>query len=128
MKLTRAIESREYGRLGIGSILGDVLDRFDYSSTNPLSPQKMALYATHDTTIGAFLSVLGCYDGRWPAFTSNITFEMFHDPTPAGMLGYFRTHERYFIRTRYNHKVVTLPGTSSPPSHPWSASGFRIGA
>jgi len=71
----------------------------------------MALYATHDTTIAALLCTLDVFDHRWPRFTSNITFELFRDPSASlGALNVILRREKYFVRTRYNNKVVTLPG------------------
>jgi len=71
----------------------------------------MALYGTHDTTVAALLCTLGVFDDRWPRFSSNITFELFRDPSaPSGVVNFFLRREKYFIRTRYNNEVVTLPG------------------
>jgi acid phosphatase len=98
-----------YRRLGAGPLLGDVLDRFAYAA-KPSSPQKMALYGTHDTTVAAILSTLGVFDNRWPYFTSNITFELFKSQQHRGLLSFLRRDE-YFVRMRYNHKVLSLPGT-----------------
>jgi acid phosphatase len=68
----------------------------------------MALYGTHDTTVAALLSTLGIFDRRWPSFTSNITLELFKSQR-GGLLSFLKRDE-YFVRMRYNHKVVTLPG------------------
>jgi acid phosphatase len=68
----------------------------------------MALYGTHDTTVAALLSTMGVFDGRWPCFTSNITLELFKAQN-GGLLSLFKP-ARYFVRVRYNEKVVTLPG------------------
>jgi acid phosphatase len=101
------VENETYRRLGVGPLLGDVLDRFTYASTHT-SPQKMALYGTHDTTVAAILSSLDVFDNRWPFFTSNITFELFKAQR-GGLLSFFQK-DKYFVRMRYNHKVLTLPG------------------
>jgi len=78
----------------------------------------MALYGTHDTTIGAMLCTLGVFDSRWPAFTSNITFEMFKGPpAKGGFLGFLKRKEEFFVRMRYNHTVVTLPGCKGKGKH-----------
>jgi len=100
-----------YRRLGIGPLLGDVLDRFTHAA-NTHSPQKMALYGTHDTTVAAILSTLGVFDNRWPCFTSNITFELFKGQQHGRLLSFLKRDE-YFVRMRYNHQVVSLPGTNN---------------
>jgi acid phosphatase len=91
----------------VGPLLGDVLDRFTYA-TKIQSPQKMALYGTHDTTIGGLLATLGAFDSRWPHFTSSIALELFKAQR-GGLLSFLKRDE-YFIRVRYNQNVVSLPG------------------
>ena len=103
------LENETYRRLGVGSLLGDVLDRFTYASTKSTA-QKMALYGTHDTTIAAILATLGVFDKRWPNFTSNITFELFKTQS-GGLFSFSRS--KYFVRMRYNQTVVMLPGMHS---------------
>jgi|SRR5579862_4900478 len=103
------IENETYRRLGVGALLGDVLDRFNYA-TKP-THQKMALYGTHDTTIAALLATLDTFDKQWPNFTSNITFELFKAQR-GGFLSFGRG--QYFVRMRYNSKVVKLPGIFPP--------------
>ena len=103
------LENETYRRLGVGPILGDVIDRFTYASTHK-SPQKMALYGTHDTTVAAILAPLDVFDNRWPYFTSNITFELFKAQR-GGFLSFFQG-DKYFVRMRYNEKVLSLPGMS----------------
>lgn len=70
----------------------------------------MALYGTHDTTVAAILATLGVSDNRWPCFTSNITFELFKGRQRGGGLLSFLRRDEYFVRMRYNQKVVSLPG------------------
>jgi acid phosphatase len=117
------VENETYRRLGVGPLLGDVIDRFTFAATNT-SAQKMALYGTHDTTIAALLATLGVFDDRWPCFTSNITFELFQEEEredsslSARFLRLFSSSTRepfhgYFVRTKYNQTVVTLPGLST---------------
>ena len=120
------IENETYKRLGVGPVLGDVVDRFTAATKSPSSLQKMALYGTHDTTIGAVLCTFGVFDSRWPAFTSNITFEMFKGPPgKGGFLGFLKRKEEFFVRMRYNHTVVTLPGTT-PICWGWKADVGRV--
>ena len=105
------LENETYRRLGAGPLLGDVLDRFMYVTQNT-TKQKMALYGTHDTTIVALLSTLGVFDRRWPCFTSNITLELFKEKN-GGFSSLFKkifAGDEYFVRMRYNHEVMKLPG------------------
>lgn len=102
-------ENETYRRLGVGSLLGDVLDRFTYA-TKP-TVQKMALYGTHDTTIAAMLATLDIFDKQWPRFTSNITYELFKAQR-GGVLSFFG-RDKYYVRMRYNNAVMKLPGTRS---------------
>jgi acid phosphatase len=71
----------------------------------------MALYSTHDTTLGGILAILGVFDGRWPAFTSSITFELFK--AQQGRILSFLRSDKYYVRVRYNRDVVKLPGEIS---------------
>ena len=102
------IENETYRRLGVGLLLGDILDRFN-CATKISAIQKIALYGTHDTTISALLATFGVFDKRWPCFTSNITFELFKRQKPGGILSFFMRDE-YFVRIRYNKDVLLLPG------------------
>ena len=85
-------EDPEYRKLGIGGLMGDVVDRMVNASVNngwrPLSdsaqpvktPVKFALSGCHDTTIASILISLGALENvRWPAYTSNIAIELFKD-------------------------------------------------
>ncbi|KAB8238414.1 hypothetical protein ETB97_009340 [Aspergillus alliaceus] len=85
-------ESAEYRRLGIGALLGDVVDRMvstavdgawrSETSASGSSPEagkaiKFAMSGCHDTTLAAILHSLGAPDGKWPPFTSSIAIELF---------------------------------------------------
>jgi acid phosphatase len=85
-------ETTEYRRLGIGALLGDVVDRMvstavdggwrsetsaSGSSAEKGKPIKFAMSGCHDTTLAAILGSLGASDGRWPPFTSSIALELF---------------------------------------------------
>jgi len=73
----------------------------------------MALYGTHDTTIAALLATLGVFDKRWPCFTSNITLELFKEKNNgfSSLFNRIFGGDEYFVRMRYNHQVMMLPGT-----------------
>jgi len=80
-------ESVEYRKLGIGALLGDIVDRMvsttigggwrmDPSQTG--NPIKFSLNGCHDTTIAAILASLGDFEtGKWPPFTSSVVVELF---------------------------------------------------
>jgi len=89
-------ESNEYRKLGIGSLLGDVVQRMVISSAqdpkdepplrqhqhsyaDPQRPIKFAMSGCHDTTLAATLTSLGDRSAlkKWPPFTSHIAFELF---------------------------------------------------
>lgn len=85
-------ESTEYRKLGIGALLGDVVDRMvstavdggwrseasaSGSSTDNGKAIKFAMSGCHDTTLAAILGSLGASPGRWPPFTSSIAVELF---------------------------------------------------
>ncbi|THC94508.1 hypothetical protein EYZ11_006031 [Aspergillus tanneri] len=85
-------ESTEYRKLGIGSLMGDVVDRMvstaveggwrsetsaSGSSTEQGKAIKFALSGCHDTTLAAILNSTGSFDGNWPPFTSSIAIELF---------------------------------------------------
>lgn len=93
-------ESREYRMLGIGSLMGDVVERMvrgaeTMSISKPGIPMKsssewqagqqgnlrFSLNGCHDTTLAAILASLGAFDRKtWPRFTSHIAIELFRDP------------------------------------------------
>ncbi|KAI9843177.1 MAG: hypothetical protein M1838_002740 [Thelocarpon superellum] len=104
-------ESVEYRKLGIGSLMGDVVSRMVGSVEGNGSDGleeiggddqhpglgrggeqriKFAMAGCHDTTLAAVLGSLGALDAekaRWPPYTSHIAVELFraHDatlPTP----------------------------------------------
>jgi acid phosphatase len=85
-------ENVEYRRLGIGGLMGDVVDRMvsaaldggwrsevaSSSAHGGKVPIKFAMSGCHDTTLASVLTSLGAYDnGRWPFFTSSIAIELF---------------------------------------------------
>ncbi|EEH38808.2 hypothetical protein PAAG_08535 [Paracoccidioides lutzii Pb01] len=82
-------ESNEYRKLGIGALIGDVVDRMVHTSvhggwhptTNGSESKtavKFAISGCHDTTIAAILNSLGAFDDeKWPPYTSSISIELF---------------------------------------------------
>ncbi|KAL4880932.1 histidine phosphatase superfamily [Aspergillus karnatakaensis] len=85
-------ESTEYRKLGIGALMGDVVDRMvttavdggwrsDTSAAGATGEKgkaiKFAMSGCHDTTLAAILGSLGALDNRWPPFTSSVAVELF---------------------------------------------------
>jgi acid phosphatase len=92
-------ESEEYRSLGIGGLMGDVVERMvgsvekngndghlevggkDGSTGNGRGGEKslkLGLSGCHDTTLAAVLASLGTFEGElWPPYTSHIAFEVF---------------------------------------------------
>ncbi|KAL4788563.1 histidine phosphatase superfamily [Aspergillus varians] len=90
-------ESTEYRKLGIGALMGDVVDRMvttavdggwrsetaaSGSSAENGKAIKFAMSGCHDTTLAAILGSLGALNNRWPPFTSSIAVELF-SPTDS---------------------------------------------
>ncbi|KAL2871822.1 putative acid phosphatase [Aspergillus lucknowensis] len=88
-------ESTEYRKLGIGALMGDIVDRMvttavdggwrsetsaSGSSAANGKAIKFAMSGCHDTTLAAILSSLGAFDGKWPPFTSSVAVELFSQP------------------------------------------------
>ncbi|KAJ5779976.1 Histidine phosphatase superfamily clade-2 [Penicillium paradoxum] len=87
-------ESSEYRKLGIGALMGDVVDRMvstaveggwrsETSASGSGNAQtgkaiKFAMSGCHDTTLAAILSSVGGFqDESWPPFTSSVAVELF---------------------------------------------------
>ncbi|KAJ6117263.1 hypothetical protein N7512_006988 [Penicillium capsulatum] len=98
-------ESNEYRKLGIGALLGDVVDRMvstavdggwrsETSASGSGIPEngkaiKFAMSGCHDTTLAAILSSVGGFqDESWPPFTSSVAIELFSQaPSQAANAG-----------------------------------------
>ncbi|KAF7934288.1 uncharacterized protein EAE97_008648 [Botrytis byssoidea] len=98
-------ESEEYRSLGIGGLMGDLVERmvgsvehngqdglFETGGENGSTgigrggerAIKMGLSGCHDTTLAAVLTSLGAFDDRpWPPYTSHIALEMFRKKQPS---------------------------------------------
>lgn len=92
-------QSREFRALGIGALMGDIVERMvesvERTTETGLSEiggengtlgsgrdgkqsMKMALSGCHDTTLAAVLCSLGAFEGeKWPPFTSHLAIELF---------------------------------------------------
>lgn len=101
-------ESEEYRVVGIGGLVGDIVERMigsvEHTSNDGTSLDvdgaddgsgvgrgaevrtKFALSGCHDTTLAALLSSLGAFEGEtkvWPPFSSHIAFELFRKGAPV---------------------------------------------
>ncbi|KAJ5819093.1 hypothetical protein N7474_004684 [Penicillium riverlandense] len=94
-------ESNEYRRLGIGALMGDVVDRMvstavdgGWRSSSAASGSanaedgkniRFAMSGCHDTTLASILSSVGGFqDESWPPFTSSIAIELFSRSSRSG--------------------------------------------
>lgn len=117
-------ESTEYRKLGIGALMGDVVDRMvstaveggwrSESSASGSSDAeagkaiKFAMSGCHDTTLAAILSSVGGFqDESWPPFTSSVAIELFSQiPSTAADAG-------SMLEEFSNPPVVKKPGILS---------------
>lgn len=119
--------SSEYRRLGVGPLLGEVLDRMLATTDAPekAGRLKIGLMGSHDTTIASLLASLGAYDGKWPHFTSSIAFEMFRKKELEKSKsiwsrltgGGAKEKEDYYVRLKYNETPIVLKGCKKPGNH-----------
>ncbi|KAK0669669.1 histidine phosphatase superfamily [Cercophora samala] len=139
-------ESEEYRRLGIGGLVGDLVERMVGSVEGDGKGKgvKFGLHGCHDTTLAGMLASLGAF-GReeWPPFTSHVAVELFRDNgkgerEKGGWLGGWmggkgreigrrpmeelsesekKRLEGYYVRLRYNDEVVTVPGCKKEGRH-----------
>lgn len=99
-------ESNEYRTVGIGGLIGDLVERMTGSvEKNGLDGRteiggdndhlgkgrggernaKFAMSGCHDTTLAAVLASLGAFEReKWPAFTSHIALELFKKTSTDG--------------------------------------------
>lgn len=83
-------ESREYRKLGIGAMVGDLTQRMvehvtaDQGVRASEADFKLSLAGCHDTTLAGTLTAFGAFDAskdKWPFYTSSIAFELFKQKT-----------------------------------------------
>ncbi|OJJ45749.1 hypothetical protein ASPZODRAFT_68749 [Penicilliopsis zonata CBS 506.65] len=116
-------ESNEYRKLGIGALLGDVVDRMvstavdggwrsdTTASGNPAAGKaiKMALSGCHDTTLAAILASLGAYQNeKWPPFTSSVAIELFSNASRR-----YGGENAGSMLEEFSNPVPTEPGKKS---------------
>lgn len=168
-------ENNEYRTLGIGELLGDVVERMaaraeetdravDRASGYDRQPDtnqvdrnvKFTLGGCHDTTIAAILYSMGAVkEGPWPSYTCHVAVELFKkiDETadlasansqaspervteeaqiakigrkPYRMLSNNQKDKirGYYVRLRYNDKVMHVPGCKAKGKHLDGDEGF----
>jgi len=104
-------ESREYRALGIGGLMGDVVERMVGSvekNTNDGMDEvgdnhkgrggekaiRFGLSGCHDTTLAAVLASLGTFENeKWPPYTSHIALELFKKSEAKAQTGNKRKAE-----------------------------------
>ncbi|KAK4180013.1 histidine phosphatase superfamily [Triangularia setosa] len=140
-------ESREYRTLGIGGLMGDLVQRMVGAVEGRDNGVRFGLHGCHDTTLAGVLASLGAFEtDRWPPFTSHVAIELFKEGKLArgnsqgaswwsslfgggkrGEIGRRSTEELsegekkklggYYVRLRYNDEVVTVPGCKKAGNH-----------
>ena len=140
-------ENEEYRTLGIGALLGDIVERMTQciSPRQTEQPIRMAFSGGHDSTIMGILGSYGALEGEhrvWPPYSSSVALELFRDkrntsekgpPTSnastseKSTIGRTSTTELsaaqrqstdgYFVRMRYNDHPLTLPGCRAVRKH-----------
>lgn len=122
--------NKQFTRLSMGRLLGDLSTRFDDSISGSHSPFKLGLYACHDTTVAGILNALKCFDDRWPFFTAYLSFELFRKQGSAktsntsgfawltslvGQQG--KSDDEVYIRVKYNSKDMHIPACAEQGQH-----------
>ncbi|KAK9449143.1 histidine phosphatase superfamily [Limtongia smithiae] len=69
---------------------------------------KLALYAAHDSSVGAILETLGAFDRKWINFTSHITFEQFEERAAK---------KQQYVRVLHNGRPLALPFCAPAEAH-----------
>lgn len=123
--------SPELRTLGVGRVMDDVSQKMQTKALKKSEdPLKILVNCTHDTTIAGVLQTFGVYDQKWPAFTSQMTFELYKDkldtspPQSGSFLNKFtspfarpRIPKTYYVRMRYQNDTMVLPACAAPGNH-----------
>lgn len=140
-------ESQEYRKLGIGSLIGDIVARMvnnAESNMNGGRPKvehelnvlgtkkgreddiKFAMSGCHDSTLAAMLSSLGAFEGeKWPPYTSHIAIELFSHTRGSDESNESKiAHEKLLVGGTKDLQSP-MPGSSSP--HKSSTASKNIG-
>ncbi|KAN0059671.1 hypothetical protein ACQY0O_008243 [Thecaphora frezii] len=120
----------EFRRLAMGRLVEDLAGRMQTKAEKgDGEPLKLALYATHDTTLAGLLSTLDCFDHRWPVFTSSVGIELFHNRKAAPSIlarakslvsswtGVELAASDHYVRIRYGDRTMQLPACADKGKH-----------
>ena len=135
-------ENSEYRRLGIGPILGRVVQgmvrQIMYDNDQGQRSQdvdgevgfsKFSLYGCHDSTLAATLASLGVgkkdgWDEEWPGYTSNLAVELFSSSqhrkdicSQANAAADSNDLRGKYVRLRYNDVPIRIPGCRASRYH-----------
>lgn len=129
--------SREFRMLVVGELAGNMvvkmIDRLEWHQNHdtlrdftvqPSSPPRLSLSSYRDSTIGATLASLGRFNSheRWPAFTSQIIFELFRKRwTP------FPSTNESKLRWQWNATTSSVPIMGRQPVETHDGGGIRNG-
>lgn len=123
--------SPELRTLGVGRLMDEVSQKMQRRALKKSEdPLRILINCTHDTTIAGVLQTFGVYDQKWPAFTSQMTFELYKDksdtspPQTDSFLDKFTSSfirpkipETYYVRMRYQNDTMVLPACAAPGNH-----------
>jgi len=123
--------SPELRTLGVGRVMDDVSQKMQRKAFKKSEdPLKILVNCTHDTTIAGVLQTFSVYDQKWPAFTSQMTFELYKDksdtspPQSDSFLSKFTSSfmrpkipKTYYVRMRYQNDTMVLPACAAPGNH-----------
>lgn len=116
--------SRQWTKLVMGRLFSELNDHFDRKAAGK-SELKLGMYAAHDTTLAGMLHGVRAFDGKWPAFTAYLSFELFQKASStissgrgwlSTLLGGGPTQDLY-VRARYNDRDVKIPACAAPGKH-----------
>jgi acid phosphatase len=131
-------ENREYRMLGIGSLIGDIVERMTSKiegaglSINEIGGEngrlgkgrggekgiRFAMSGCHDTTLAGVLSSLGAFNGeKWPPYTSHIAFELFKTKTDSGDSSASSASDADFL-------TPTIPASTEPQAQTTTKPGL----
>ncbi|OWR41231.1 prostatic acid phosphatase like protein [Danaus plexippus plexippus] len=82
-------------RLLVGPLFKEIVTTMDNVIANKDDSLKLSIYSGHDFTIGNILTALDVFDGKCPAYTSTIIFELLEDSVT----------KKHFIRVSYKNTV-----------------------
>ncbi|QIW96181.1 hypothetical protein AMS68_001699 [Peltaster fructicola] len=109
------LESNEYRKLGIGALVGDLVQNMVEKTQSRDHKFKLGLSGCHDTTIAALLASLGAYDTRkdkWPPYTSSIAFELHkrRGVSPSGAI--WPSQNKTWWSSLFGSKAASNPRTA----------------